>query len=90
VAGASASVVFRGTGVVLTTVTGPAMGRAAVFVDGVLARTLDLSATTTTVGATRGLTGLTDAVHHVRIVVLGRPGANGTGTGVAIDGWTAE
>jgi hypothetical protein len=87
VAGASASVVFRGTGLALTTVTGPGMGRAAIFVDGVQVRTFDLSAATTTIGATRALTGLTDAVHHVRIVVLGRPGARGTGTGVAIDGW---
>ncbi|MGE5228073.1 MAG: GH25 family lysozyme [Planctomycetaceae bacterium] len=90
VAGASASVVFRGTGLVLTTVTGPSMGRAAVFVDGVQVRILDLSATTATVGATRALNGLADTVHRVRIVVLGRPGANGTGTGVAIDGWAAQ
>jgi GH25 family lysozyme M1 (1,4-beta-N-acetylmuramidase) len=90
VAGASASLVFRGSGLALTTVTGPAMGRAAVFVDGVRVRVLDLSAATTTVGVMRTLTGLTDAVHHVRVVVLGRPGASGTGTGIAVDGWAAS
>ncbi len=90
VAGASVSLVFRGTGLVLSTVTGPGMGRAAVFLDGVQVRTFDLSSTTITVGATRTLTGLTDAVHRVRIVVLGRPGNNGSGTGVAIDGWAAQ
>jgi lysozyme len=88
VAGAAASLRFAGTGVSWTTVLGPRMGEAQVWVDGRLARTVDLSSATTTYGAVRTISGLTDTEHVVRIVVAGTRGAHGTGTSVAIDGWT--
>jgi hypothetical protein len=88
VAGAGASFRFRGTAVAITTATGPRFGRAEIWVDGTLRRRLDLSAATTRFGVARTVGGLTDRVHTVRIVVLGRPGKTGSGTAVAIDGWT--
>jgi lysozyme len=88
VAGARASFRFRGPAVTITTATGPRFGRAEIWVDGTLKRRIDLSAATTTFGVARTVGGLTDRVHTVRIVVLGLPGKAGTGTAVAIDGWT--
>jgi GH25 family lysozyme M1 (1,4-beta-N-acetylmuramidase) len=87
VAGARASFRFRGSAVTITTVTGPAYGRAEIWVDGTLRRRLDLSAATTTFGVARTVGGLADRVHSVRVVVLGLPGKAGTGTAIAIDGW---
>ena len=88
VAGARASFRFRGPAVTITTATGPRFGRAEIWVDGTLKRRIDLSAATTTFGVARTVGGLTDQVHTVRIVVLGLPGKTGSGTAVAIDGWT--
>jgi hypothetical protein len=88
VAGARASFRFRGSAVTITTATGPRFGRAEIWVDGTLERRIDLSAATTTFGVTRTIGGLADRVHTVRVVVLGQPGKTGSGTAVAIDGWT--
>jgi GH25 family lysozyme M1 (1,4-beta-N-acetylmuramidase) len=88
VAGARASFRFRGSAVTITTVTGPRYGRAEIWVDGTLRRRLDLSAATKTFGVARTVGGLADRVHSVRVVVLGLPGKAGTGTAVAIDGWS--
>lgn len=86
--GASARLTFRGTAVTWITATGPGMGRAAVYVDGTLRKTVDLSADTRSFGAPRRVGGLADRLHTVRVVVLGRPGALGTGTAVVVDGWS--
>ena len=87
VAGATATLRFTGTGVTLRTVRGRSMGRAELWVDGVLVRTLDLSAPTSAYGVQRTVTGLADASHVVRLVVLGERGESGRGTAVAVDGW---
>ena len=89
VPGASVRLVFRGTGASWTTVTGPGMGRVAVYLDGSLRKTIDLSADGLTFGVVRGIGGLSDRLHTLRLVVLGRPGTHGVGSGVAIDGWSA-
>jgi len=88
VAGAAASFWFRGSAVTITTATGPRYGRAEIWVDGTLRRRIDLSAGTTTFGVNRTVGGLADRVHRVQVVVLGLPGKAGSGTAVAIDGWT--
>jgi GH25 family lysozyme M1 (1,4-beta-N-acetylmuramidase) len=88
VAGARASFRFRGTAVTITTATGPHFGRAEIWVDGTLKHRLDLSAAATTFGVARTVGGLTDRVHTVKIVVVGLPGKAGSGTAVAVDGWT--
>ncbi|MGZ8571501.1 MAG: InlB B-repeat-containing protein, partial [Actinomycetota bacterium] len=87
VAGAAATLRFTGTGVTLRTVRGRSMGRAELWVDGVLARTLDLSAASTVYGVQRTVTGLADGPHVVRLVALGERGESGRGTAVAVDGW---
>ena len=75
----SMTFVFRGTGVSWQTVRGPAQGRAQIFVDGVLVKTVDNYADRPTTGVARSITGLADGVHELRIVVLGeaRPVAKG-------------
>lgn len=88
VAGASVQLTFRGTAVTWTTATGPGMGKAAVYVDGALRKTVDLSAEVLTFGVLRGVGGLQDRLHTLRVVVLGRPGIHGTGSAVAVDGWS--
>jgi hypothetical protein len=69
---ASVSVSFRGTGVQWMTVRGPSQGRAAIFVDDVLVRTVDNYADAPTTNVARAVTGLADGVHTLRIVALGQ------------------
>jgi hypothetical protein len=88
-AGASASWSFTGTAVTLRTVTGPIYGKAALYVDGVRKRTIDTYAATRHFNVGRTVSGLTNAAHRLRVVVLGVRGAKaGRGTYVAIDGFT--
>jgi hypothetical protein len=88
VAGAAASLRFTGTGVSFTTVLGRSMGQAQVWVDGRLARTVDLSSAKVAYGAIRTVSGLSDAAHVVRIVVAGGRGAAGTERRSRSTGWT--
>src|SRR5262249_20854613 len=64
VAGARTSLRFRGTAIAFRTITGPAFGKAELWIDGTLHR-LDLSAATTTFGVLRTVNGLADRVHTV-------------------------
>lgn len=81
-AGAIASLAFVGTGVTLQTAVGPSMGRAELWVDGVLARTISLRGSALEFGVTRTVTGLEDAAHTLRIVVLGGD--------LVVDGWVVR
>ena len=87
VAGSSARLRFTGSAATWITATGPTMGRAQIWVDGHLVRTVDLSATVRTLGAERTVSGLSAGSHVMRIVVLGSHGASGTGTSIVVDGW---
>ena len=87
VAGSSAQLHFHGTGASWITVRGPGMGRAQIWVDGKLVRTVGLFARHLIFGARVTVTGLADRSHAMRIVVLGSHGASGKGTAVAVDGW---
>ena len=78
---------FQGTGVSLRTLRGQAMGRAEVWVDGALARVLDLYAPSPMFSTVRLADGLADGSHTVRIVVLGTHRAASSGNGVAVDRW---
>jgi GH25 family lysozyme M1 (1,4-beta-N-acetylmuramidase) len=84
-AGASASFTFRGTGLRWTTLRGPKQGRAAIYVDGRLDRTVDNYAPTTTAGSVRTIDHLLIGVHTVRIVALGQARPKALGAFVAID-----
>ncbi len=82
-----AAFAFWGTGVELATVHGPDQGRASIFVDGVLARTVDNYAAVTAVQP-RSFTGLVLGQHELHIVVLGTSRPRSEGTKVAIDSFT--
>jgi GH25 family lysozyme M1 (1,4-beta-N-acetylmuramidase) len=82
-----ATFAFWGTGVEWATVRGPDQGRASIFVDGVLATTVDNYAAATSVQP-RSFTGLDLGQHEIRIVVLGTSRPRSEGTKVAIDTFT--
>jgi GH25 family lysozyme M1 (1,4-beta-N-acetylmuramidase) len=85
--GARSTIRFDGTSISLRTITGPAFGKAQLWIDGVLKKHLDLSAASTTYGVLRSVGGLVDRVHTVRLVVMGVHGKLGSGANIAIDGW---
>ena len=84
--GATASFAFRGTSLTWVTARGPAMGKAKVYVDGVLKTTVDNYAKRSGWNARRTVTGLSDGVHTVKIVVTGKRRAS-AGTMVVVDRW---
>jgi hypothetical protein len=67
------------------TVKGANQGKAAVYVDGVRKATFDNYAASTRYGVRRALTGLTDAVHTVKIVALGKHRQGAKGSLVTVD-----
>ena len=88
-AGASAQWSFTGTAVTLRTVSGPIYGKADLYIDGVRKKTVDTYAASRHFNVTRTISGLTNAGHRLKVVVLGVKGAKaGRGTYVAIDGFT--
>jgi uncharacterized repeat protein (TIGR02543 family) len=72
VSGATASVTFRGMSIDWTTATGPDQGKAEVYLDGALVKTVNGYATTSSSAVTRSFGGLADGLHTLRILVLGR------------------
>lgn len=76
---------FRGTGVTWVTRTGRDQGIAKVFIDGKRVAVVDNYAATTHTGVARVVSGLTDRVHTLRIVVTGKHRVAATGSKVTID-----
>jgi GH25 family lysozyme M1 (1,4-beta-N-acetylmuramidase) len=87
---ATARLRFDGTGVSARLVRGPGMGRAQLWLDGVLLRTVDLYAAGVGVSTVDVAAGLADRSHVVRLVVVGTHRAASTGSAVAIDGWVVR
>lgn len=85
--GAVAAMVFRGTSLSWTTITGTTMGRAQVVIDGRLVASVDNYATSTHFGVKRTWA-LADGVHTVKIIVLGAHRAGGLGNRVMLDAFT--
>jgi hypothetical protein len=75
---------FRGTSLSWYTVTGTAMGRAKVYVDGVYKGTFDNYASATHYNVRRTWS-FTDKVHTIKIVVLGTHRTGAKGSRVAVD-----
>lgn len=73
---------FRGPGITWFTVKGPDQGSAELYVDGVKHSTISNYASTRQIGAPVKITGLSDAVHTLRIEVP--PSAKDF---VSVDGW---
>jgi GH25 family lysozyme M1 (1,4-beta-N-acetylmuramidase) len=88
VKGASAEVTFRGTGIEWTTVRNANQGRAQIYVDDTLVRTVDNYASKPFFGLTRTISGLTEDVHVLRIVVLGEARPRAKGAMVSVDGFS--
>ena len=85
--GASAKLAFTGTGVALRTQRGPGMGKAEVWVDGVLRKVVDLYAPAKSFATVPLASELADGPHTVRIVVLGSHRAASSGSAIVIDRW---
>lgn len=84
--GADLEVTFRGTGIEWTTVRNTNQGRAEVYVDDTLVRTVDNYASEPFFGLTRTVSGLSEDVHVLRIVALGEARPRAKGTMVSVDG----
>jgi GH25 family lysozyme M1 (1,4-beta-N-acetylmuramidase) len=91
-AGASATYDFSGGAVTLFTVSGPAMGKARVRIDGAVAGTFDGFAVTSASGRTHRFEGLGPGPHVLSVEVLGtkRPAARGTRVAVDALRWGGE
>jgi GH25 family lysozyme M1 (1,4-beta-N-acetylmuramidase) len=85
--GASAKLAFTGTGVALRIQRGPGMGKAEVWVDGVLRKVVDLYAPAKSFATVPLASELADGPHTVRIVVLGSHRATSSGSAIVIDRW---
>jgi GH25 family lysozyme M1 (1,4-beta-N-acetylmuramidase) len=84
-AGASATYGFSGGAVTLFTVSGPAMGRARVSIDGAVAGTFDGYAPTWSTGVKRRFDGFGPGPHVLSVEVLGTKRPAAVGTRVAVD-----
>ncbi len=89
--GASVYTAFHGTGVTWVAPVGPNRGRARVYIDGVAVGTADLyrpdSASKQPVWS---VTGLTDARHTIKVVVLNSRNASSTASYVHVDAFDFE
>ena len=86
--GASARWSFSGSSLTWVTMTGPAHGKAEVYVDGTLRGTYSNYSERVRFGVERSFTGLGAGQHTVEVRALGKKGARaGTGTLVAVDGF---
>ena len=86
-AGASASYAFAGTAVTWVTATGPAGGRAKVYVDGVRKLTVDTYASSAHWRVGRTVSGLAAGSHTLKVVVLGTKRAAARDSQVVVDGF---
>jgi GH25 family lysozyme M1 (1,4-beta-N-acetylmuramidase) len=86
-AGSTATFTFSGTGVDWQTMRGPHQGRAQIFIDGALRKTVDNYAGAAGI-VVRSITGLTAGVHELRIVAMGQSRPAADGTQVSIDTFT--
>ncbi len=86
VAGATMSYSFTGTSVTWRTVEGPNQGKAAVYIDGALKRTVNSYSSSFKYKVAQTFTGLAKGPHTIRVVVLGEKGAKAaTGDQVSVD-----
>jgi hypothetical protein len=87
---ARVSFAFRGRGVDWYTITGPRQGKARVYVDGELKKTVDNYSAENRYHVRRGFGGLSDGKHRITIVVLGERNAASAGAFVAVDKWVVR
>lgn len=81
----SVEVRFHGTGIEWYTVRAPDQGKASIYLDGRLVRTVDGYARSPEFDVVRSVTGLSPGVHTLRIVVLGRSRPAATASAVSVD-----
>jgi GH25 family lysozyme M1 (1,4-beta-N-acetylmuramidase) len=84
-AGASATFAFTGGAVTVFTISGPAMGKGRIRIDGVTAATFDGFATALTAGVKHRFDGLGPGAHELIVEVLGTKRPAATGTRVTVD-----
>jgi hypothetical protein len=87
---ATASLSLAGTQFSLITARGPSYGKVAIYVDGVLKKTVDLYRATQQWQYAVTINGLTSGNHNVIIKVLGTKHPLSTGTGVVCDGFQVQ
>jgi hypothetical protein len=90
IGGAVSQFGFMGTGITTYFKTGPSMGRANLYVDGVLKTTVDLYSPTTAYHVGYGINGLSAGAHILKLVTRGTSNPASTGKDVPLDGWVVE
>jgi hypothetical protein len=85
---ASVELTFAGTAVDWMTSRGPDQGRAEIWIDGLRVRTVDNYAAQPAFGVARSITGLSEGVHTLRIVVLGDARPASDDELVSVDGFS--
>ncbi len=88
-AGSAVAFTFFGSGVEWHTVRGPHQGRAQIYVDGALVKTVDNYASAPA-AALRSIDGLVVGVHQLTIVVLGDARPAAAGTEISIDAFAVS
>jgi hypothetical protein len=83
--GEAISLTFRGTSVAWTTVRNRTQGKAAIYIDGARKAIVDNYSTRSLSKVRRLVSGLSDSVHTLRIVVLGKHHKGGRGNNVTVD-----
>ncbi|MEA2579343.1 MAG: lysozyme [Actinomycetota bacterium] len=83
--GASTTLAFRDGAVTLVTVTGPAMGKATIEVDGVGVGTINGYAPSAHYGVERRFDGFGPGAHSITVTATGTGSSKSTGTRVAVD-----
>ena len=83
--GARAKMTFMGSTLLWYTITGPTFGKAAVYVDGKLVRTVDNYSSTVRFRVGRRIRGFSPGRHKVVIKVLGTRSSSARDTRVAVD-----
>ena len=84
----SVELTFSGTAVDWLTYRGPDQGRAEIWIDGLVVRTVDNYAAQPAFGVSRSITGLSEGVHTLRIVVLGDARPASDDELVSVDGFS--
>jgi len=79
--------VFRGTSVAWRTTLGRTMGRATVYIDGVSSGTIDNYSGVTVYQYLRYFSGLSDALHTIKIVAMNSHNSSASDSLVAVDGF---
>ncbi|MCA1832941.1 MAG: hypothetical protein ABR548_00410 [Actinomycetota bacterium] len=78
---------FRGAGIDWFTITGPSEGLVNMYIDGRLIKTVDNYSASTHYGVRRTIIGMSDTVHTLSLIVMGKRNRASKANSIAVDRW---